>query len=145
MAKLRGWPARWPKGERQETRQYPLATGETFKAGDIVILSAGAVEEAAADPAAGLGLAAEDADSVEEEGKVLVNLGDEHTIFAMQGTVDPVYATHVGNDYGVVKDGDGIWIVDISETTADVVRVVDVDEQRKLYFVKFLAAWRQAV
>lgn len=146
MAKLRGWPARWPRGDRAEVMQYTLAASQTFKSGAWVVKSSGAVQECGADPAAVLGMAMEDADSIEETGKVLVYThADGDTVFAVQGTVDPVHATHVGNDYGVVKDGDGIWVIDISETTATVLHVVDVDVSRKLYFVTILAAKRQAL
>lgn len=144
MAKLRGWPARWPRGDRAETLQFTLAAAQTFKAGDLVFLSSGAITECGADPADVVGVAAEDADSVEEAGKVLVNThADGQTIFAFQGTVAPVEATHVGNDYGAVVDADGIWVVDISETTTDVFHVVGVDEDREIYFVTIVAAARQ--
>lgn len=139
---LRGWPAFNMSGSRPATKRFPLATGETFYAGDLVVLDgAGDVAEVAgADPTPILGMAAEDAADVVESGYVVVYVADNDTIFAMEGTSAPTEA-NIGEDYGVVESS-GVYLVDVTDTVNTRVMVVGVDVDRELYFVRFLVAHR---
>ena len=133
-----------PQDERL-TLEYVMKTGETFLSGAVVLADATPeIVEAGADPAAVLGVAAHDAAGrTVDPTKMLVHVAGENRSFLMAGTSDPVLSNR-DTDYGVVKDGDGVWTVDITDTTNLVINVRDVDLERKLFEVTFLAAERQA-
>lgn len=145
MTKLRPWPAQHPIGSRPFTKRFPLTASQTFKAGDIVFLTGSPLkvsEVSGADPTPLLGIAAEDAANVIESGYVMVYVFDNSTIFAIMGSTDPTTA-HIGNQYGVLEDGDGVYTIDISETGQKRFDVVGIDVNRKLFFVKVMVAHRQ--
>jgi len=139
MAAFRAVP-----NSRVRVREFPVASGETFTSGAIVLMDSGEdIAEVGADPTALLGIALGAATSGVsthvDPTKVLVAIAEEGSEFLMSGDNDPVEAD-INISYGVVADGDGIWTVDGTETTAEVVHVQDIDLLRNLYIVKFLAA-----
>lgn len=129
-----------------EIRQFDEASGETFEAGSLVLLSgAQEVTEAGADPASILGWVLHDAGDHPEDGKCLVVLADGKDGVGqcwMSGDDDPV-ASDVDQEYGVAVDGDGVWYVDGTDTTNTRVYVVDVDLDKNMYLVRILEANRQ--
>jgi len=145
MANLHPWPARWPVGLRPDTERHPLATGETFLAGAFVTLNGSdeAEEVTGSDPTDLYGIAAENAEDVVEAGYVLVHHFDQSTYIAMQGTRTPL-ASDIDVDYGIVKDADDVYVVDLTDTTNTRVTVCDVSLTRELYFVKVLSAHIQS-
>lgn len=147
MAALRPRPARSPRGSRPETRQYAIAASQTFLVGDPLEFNGSNQLQvvSGADPTPIVGFAAANAADVIETGFCEVWMADDETIFAVQGNTAPVAATHVGNDYGLVVDADGVWLIDPSETTNILFSVVDVDTVNELYFVKVLAADRAVI
>lgn len=147
---LRPWVARTNAGMHPTTRQYPLATDEVPRAGDIVHLdgSMEIVRTVAADPTPILGLAEEDADSGSNAGlinedEILVTVFTNDVILAMEGDRAPL-VTDVNVAYNIARDADGVWTVDTSAVDATRVHVVGVLLDRELYLVQVLAAHRQS-
>lgn len=124
-------------------RRYPLAAAQTFKEGAAVVLDAnGDVTECGADPALILGFAAHDAGADPDTTQCLVYVAKPDSTFVMMCTSDPVQADE-GDSYGVVKDGDAIWLVDRTDTTNLRVKVEKVYLDRKQAEVSVLQATRQ--
>lgn len=133
-----------PDARSRKLRQYAQKAGETFKLGACVLLDANEdILEAGADPASIRGFAAEPAGKDPEAGKVLVAVCDQGELFWMAGDNAPVKAD-INQNYGIVKDADGIWTVDGTETTNTRVHVHQIDTDRNLYLVSVLEANRQA-
>lgn len=143
MAKLRPWPAFMIGGGAPLTARHPLASGETFKAGDFVVLnSSEEIEEVdSADETPVYGIANENAADVIEEGYVTVTVFTPNLVIAIQGDNAPV-AGDVNQEYGYVEDGDGVYTIDGTDTTNAVLRVLDIDIERELYLCTILAADR---
>jgi hypothetical protein len=124
--------------------RHTLKAGETFNAGDFVELDANEdiLEVSGADPTPLYGLAAENATDVVEAGYVMVYpFIDGVNQMAMQGDNAPT-ADDVGQKYGIIEDGDGIYTVDGTDTTNVRVYVHDVDINRELYFCTVLESHR---
>ncbi len=151
--------ARVPNGGVPLVISAPYTTGQTFLRGALVVYTAaGEVSECGADPALVAGVACENAGSkpgfdaansptvvtgrVQE---VSMFKADRNTIFSMRavsGGTDPVTPaiTNIDEKYGVLKTGAGEWVLDITEVTALVFEIVDVDIDNKIFFCKFLEA-----
>lgn len=140
---LRAWPARTLSGSRPVVQDFELKSSQTFKRGDPVVIDSN--EEIAivsgADPSEITGFSCVDAADVIESGRVPVWLANGDTIFAMSGDNDPT-ADDVNQKYGIVDDGNGVWTVDGTDTSNTRVHVLDIDTNRKLYFVQVLDANR---
>ena len=125
-------------------KEYTLAAAQTFKSGALVLMDANEdVATCGADPTSVLGVSASPAAAEPEPGRVLVNLGSEEALFWADGDNAPTKAD-INQQYGAAVDGDGIWHVDGTETTAKVFYVVDVDLDTNRYLVRILAAVRQS-
>ena len=84
------------------------------------------------------------------EQAVSVSIADREQEFSCRqedgsGNIVAPLQTHIGEEYGVAKDADGVWFVDRSETTTKIVRITDIVESgggTSLGFilVKFLEA-----
>lgn len=133
-----------PVVQEAEVRQYDLEASQTFGYGAVVLLDGSQeIVEAGADPATILGIALKEGDeALPFDDKVLVALAEGDGQFWMDGDDDPV-ASDVDQEYGIAKDGDGVWHVDGTDTSATRVYVIDVDLDRNRYLVKFLEANRQ--
>ena len=128
----------------QSTAEYTEEAAQTFKLGAAVLLNGSQnIAECGADPAAILGFAAHPATKNIPATKDLVWKASEGQKFLMAGTSNPVKA-NIGQSYGIVKDANGIWIVDITDTVATRLYVHNVDLDRNLFLVSVLAANRQA-
>lgn len=137
------WPIKWPVGSRPHVEAYALAANASFLAGALVVGSGTpmTVDECGADPASILGVACDPAEEVIEPGKINVYIADADTIFAFFGSTNPT-SSHVGNGYGVVASN-GIWKIDISDTTNKRLTVVGIDTVNNLFLCKFIASIRQ--
>lgn len=137
----------------------PLAAAQAFLTGALVLIDGnGAVAECGADPAAIAGVAlapcGADASGFNILGKKefppgymqVAAISEEQTFTAKY--VGSLPAAD-GGAYGVVKDSDGAWKVDFSDTTATRVRLVDrrttSPENIARVVVKFLAANVQTI
>jgi hypothetical protein len=94
------------------------------------------------DPTPIFGLALEDAEDVLHEGEILVCKADNKVKYAMQGFRVP-QAGDKGKEYGIVKDSDGIWIVDTRDEVNTRLEVTNVHLNRDLYICRVMAAHRQ--
>lgn len=149
---------RFPIGEAPDVLSVGYTTGQTFKRLALVKLdAAGTVSECGADPAKVYGVALQGAGTgygydmgnniTQIQGaqqEVSVAVANRATVFSCRGVnggTDPVtpLQTHIGESYGVAKVGDD-WVMDLAETVALVVVVVDIDVDNKVFFVKFLEA-----
>lgn len=133
-------------------RHYPIASAEAWALGALVLLDGSEdLIEAGADPTSILGWAMAPASAGDLIGN-MAGLGLECPVYVaeegrkvwMSGDNNPVKAD-INQVYGVVVDGDGIWIVDGTETTATRVYVHAIDTVLNLYLVSILAANRQAL
>lgn len=124
----------------------------------LVINSDGKLEECGADPttvaavaldAAGRGPGFLVADSPSvitgrnyKTSVIMTEVGQQWIGRLVNGGTDPATPTQtmVGEIYGIIKDADGIWAVDLAETTADVVIITGVDIPNKLVWFRFLEA-----
>ena len=122
------------------------ATGQVFKKGAVLVDDAnGQYVECGADPASIAGVAlqaagtgpgydpANAAEVVFATGRmqeVSMLVADRSTVFsgrAVNGGTDPVLPlqTHIGEQYGIAKVGND-WVIDMAETTAKSVEIVDI-------------------
>lgn len=150
--------AKW-SGTFPEIAHYvaDATNGAAIVTGSLVLLASdGELEICGADPAAFLGVALGDFNGAAgygmpsgvtqvtyREQKIPVALGIQTTLFEIKGSSAPTL-TNVDTDYGVALSA-GIWTLDLTETTAKVFHVVDVDIERAVFIVRFLAAGNQAV
>ena len=128
-------------------RYFPVTAAQTFVVGALVFLTSGAVTECGADPANILGIALAPA-SVGLDTRGSIFGGTQIPVFVltpndtiwMGSSTTPVFATHVGTAYGIVKSTN--WLVDISDTGNTRVVPIDVSNtpQQEGYYVRFLAA-----
>src|SRR6478609_2216257 len=131
-------------------------TSETFKIGALLVVDAnGELAECAADPTLVSGVALQGADSnpgfaaansptvfTGRQQTVSYVVADKSTTFSMRGVngaTDPVTPTQtmVGESYGAARDADGVWYLDIAETTVKVWDIVAVDITNKIFFCVF--------
>lgn len=140
-------PAVPNKGRR--IRRFPLAAGETYVEGAPVLLTAGEITEAGANPAVILGFAASDAVLVEldpDPGFKLVYVAYPDSTFLVEGTADPAVA-NVGVAFDLDVDGNGVAEVDTASSAAARLLVEDIyikgDGPGGLFEVSVLAANRQ--
>ncbi len=130
---------------------HSIASGEAWAKGALVLLDSGEdLAEVAADPAEVLGWAMVGVTAGDLIGEMAglgldcpVYVAQENRKAWMSGDNDPVKAD-INQVYGAVVDGDGIWTVDGTETTALVFYVHQIDLTRNLYLVSIVAAARQA-
>ena len=139
---LNGWPAKSLSGSRVAPVRFPIASGETFVYGNLVVLDAsGDVTECGADPSEILGWAAENAADVVESGYVMVYVATNDAIFAMQPSAGTITEAAIGEDYGVVL-ASSVWLLDLTETSTVSMLVMSVDISRNLAFCKVLQSVR---
>ena len=153
--------ARTVSGNVPRITQRLYATGQTFKIGAIVIFDGGKnIIEASATPTTAVGVAAEPpgthpgfspanaAQTLVVTGaaqEVGVYDGNDDTIFSMRGVnggTDPAVPVqaNVGAKFGVIKDANGIWALNIADTTNVMFEVVDIDIPNNIFFCKFLSS-----
>lgn len=136
-----------------------VLTGQTFKRGALLIIDAnGFVKECAANPTAVAGIALADASSAPgynaansptvitgQANIVSYGVANMQTVWSMRGVnggtdpTTPVLAD-IGDQYGALKDANGIWTLDFSNTTQKVFTIVDIDVDLKIYFCRFIAS-----
>lgn len=120
----------------QGARQYrtkPLASGSAFTKGAAVVVTAGKTTECGADPAEIAGFACAAAGDYAEiydtfgnvAPKVPIALADSEFRGTLTGTVD---GNEVGSNFGLVKNVDGIWVIDRTETINTRVRITGIDD-----------------
>lgn len=137
-------PAMHAYPQDARVQEFDLTAGQTFLEGAAVFLTGSPekVSECGTDPATILGFALHAAAKTVIAGKVLVALAESASRFWMS-TTSGLVATDQNVLYGIVKDSDGVWVVDRTETTNTRVEVLRVDLSRTMALVNVLAANRQ--
>jgi len=150
--------ARLKSGHVPPNRELPVAAGEAFEQGALLLVNAsGEYEECAADPAA-IAAVSESAFGADTSGFNRLGVR-EFPPGMMQGTKVQGQQFHaeyvgtlpaaIGGSYGVVRDTDGRWKVDFDETVETRVKLVgfwtDAPINKNRVFVEFLAANVQVI
>lgn len=128
-----------------------VTAGQTFKKGAVLILTSNLIVESGATPTTGIvGVALQAAftnpgnqlpyTSSLASGSpiggrpndISIAINDKVQMFSgrmVNGATDPVTPalTDIGASYGVIKDANGIWAVDQSNTTQLCVKIVDIE------------------
>ena len=139
---LNGWPILQGTGSRPFTKRFPLATGQTFVRGNLVVLDgSGDITECGADPAEITGMAAEPAADVIEPGYVMVYVATDSSYYALEPSAGTITEAAIGEDYGVVLVS-SVWLIDLTDTSAVRVLVVGVDINRNIAICKVLQSVR---
>jgi len=123
----------------------PGSGANAFVVGDFLILNGVEARVAGADPAAILGFSevrSADAALLTQNGKVPVRQLTSQTVLQMCSDTTPVEATHLGQQYGITKDGTtGFWKVDTAKNGAAARVYVDrLNIPDGIWFVKVLKA-----
>lgn len=113
------------KHDESDVIYMPVTAAQTFKKGALCVLSTGLLVECGANPAAINAIALCDASvGLDPRGSIYggtnipVIVPQPDTVFKLSSATTPVFATHVGNIYGVTKVGN-VWQLDISKTTTN--------------------------
>lgn len=136
------------KYDESEVRLFPVASGETFVTGALVVYDTtnNNITECGADPALILGIALAPASvgldsngSIYGSTNIPVLVLDAATVCWMASATTPAQS-HVMDDYGVAKSTN--WLVDTGEAVNTRVRVIGISNSPypEGFFVKFLAA-----
>ena len=137
-----------------KVEEMALVAGATFTVGALLVYTPGATAtwaECTGSPVSIGGLAlspAPGAASVTrglpyQANQIPIALLDESTQVEMASATTPA-ATHIGNEYGVVKSGNN-WLVNISDTTNKAVLVIKIDITNGVFWVRFLASVLQFI
>lgn len=133
--------------DSRENIQLTDAAGQTYKQGALVVLDGSKnVTECGADPASIYGVANGPAGK-HPEGATQTTISEAWNgqKFWMQFvTATPTRAAQENKAFGVVKDADGIWLIDDTDTVNTRVYVHYVHENRAMGLVSVLQANRQA-
>ncbi len=151
------YAARTTSGSVPRIVSRPYKTGEAIIRGSVCVLDAnGDLTLCGADPAEVTGIAAEGAGTrpgYDAANSPTVVTGRKQELSLLEANGDTIFAgvsaagtaptkAHVDNQYGIAKDANGDWGVDLTDTTNKVVEIVDIDIDRGLFFFKILETVR---
>jgi hypothetical protein len=112
--------------------------------GEFVTLSGATVLRCGADPATILGLSevvSESARVLTPNGKIPIRVLNPEMVLVMSSLTVPVDATHLNNSYGITRDANGIWQVDVAKTAGSArVTVVRLEIALGFWYVKVIAS-----
>ncbi len=132
MARLRADVGKLEGLLASPTGQWPEALTQTYKQGAVLVLAAGYIQEAGANPVAIVGIAKGAGGNTAANGtnNMSVAVAQPGQIFEM--SLDDGTATYasvqadLGKQYGITKDANGVWFIDQTKTGANS-RVTIVD------------------
>lgn len=152
-------PARMRSASAPAVITGVYTSGSTFLKGALLVInSSGELAECGADPTLVNGVALEAAGShpgyniaggvtqvTGRTAEVSYVPADAVQVFSMRGVnggTDPSTPalTNIGESYGALKDANGIWTLDLAETTTLVFTIVDIDIDQKIFYCVFNAA-----
>lgn len=114
-------------------RQFPVASGQTFVAHDLVFFdtATNGITVCGADPALILGIALCSAAnaSIYPNNRIPVAILTPDTAVVMEAS-STLSDTNLFRDYGIVKSAAGNWKIDLTDTVATRVTVTDVSPAR---------------
>ena len=131
--------------DKSTVEEYTPGVGaNAFVVGDFVILSGVEARVAGVNPAAILGFSevrSEDAKLLTQNGKVPVRQITSEHVLQLCSQTTPVEATHLGQNYGITKNGTtGNWEVDVTKVGANARVYVDrLNIAEGIWFCKVLA------
>lgn len=128
-------------------RNYPVYSGETFSAGDLVYYDTSGVRLCGADPALILGIAmtgSADASALLPSAQIPVAILTPDIVCIMSSATTPALA-NLFTAYGLVRTSAGLWRIDTSDTSNTRISVVDYSPHtgvfgQEAWMVKFTAA-----
>lgn len=135
--------------EGRTVRRLPLASGQSPLEGAAVYLVTGEVTICGADPTSVLGFMLHDSPgSVLEidpyNGDVLVAVAKPDSTFWLTVSTTPTDLSAIGSVYGVAHEATTeVTYVDLTETTTNVVQVLDVDLLRGMFLCSIIDSVRQ--
>lgn len=133
-----------PAGKKHDALRLTLAAAQTFLRGALVVLDGSKnVTECGADPASIYGVALEPAGKDPEGNFCIVQKASEDNKFWGSCTSAPTKASNENHTYGVVKQSDGTWVVDLTETVNTRVYIHQVDEDTDRVLFSVIEANRQ--
>lgn len=131
--------------QNRQLRRYQMTAGQTPVEGGIALLVSGKVSVAGADPAAVLGFFASAEGATLQfdpySGDVMVWVAYPGSTFWIKGTSNPVVA-NIGVQYGVTVVTE-VAQLDITEVTAKVFTVEDIDTDWNMFEVSVIDTVRQ--
>jgi hypothetical protein len=118
---------------------------EPFIYGDFVVVStgeSGEAERCGADPTLIAGISEVDSEKnrlITPNGRVPLRIiTGASVVIGLSSATTPVYATHVGNSYGITRASTGQWQLDVAKTTTSSrCKVVGIDIPSGTFFVVF--------
>lgn len=132
---------------------YVVASGETFKMGTPVTYSSGLEELDTSDVTEIIGVSLAGADTAQTpdwpastSAKIPVALNEPDQMWTSMVHASAALLTDlsnvtIGERYGVVKLS-SYWYVDYDDTSADVVEIMDKDDDLNIVYFKFLSSTR---
>lgn len=134
-----------PGNQDSSVLQFKPAGAATFKAGALVVYATGSddIDECGADPALILGIALSDAaaKTIYANGKIPVMVLDPTMVVGLSSATTPTEAVVLDVGFGIEKTG--FWRIDITDTTATRVQVLEVDIPNGIFYCRFGATWLQ--
>lgn len=134
-------PAGWYSPD--SVKHFPVTAGQTFLKGALVVYTSDALVECSADPTSVLGIALEPASvglatagSIHGGTNIPVLVFTTNMLLKISSATTPAQ-TLVGDAYGVVKSTN--WLLDTSETSADVFVVQDFKTAPEMLIVRPVA------
>lgn len=134
----------------RENMQQTDASAQTYKQGAMVFLDPAnsfLVTECGADPVIIYGIACGPAGKHPEGALVttLSKLGTGQKAWMPFSVSSPTKALYQDREWGIAKDSDGVWVIDVADDLNTRVYVHQVDEDTKMGLVSVLQANRQTV
>lgn len=130
------FPITWAVGQRQPVvRNYPVYSGETFSAGDLVYYDTSGVRLCGADPALILGIAmtgSADASSLHPQSLIPVAVLTADVLCVFSSATTPTLAAML-TAYGLVRTSAGLWRIDTSDTSNTRIDTVDYTPKSGVY------------
>lgn len=130
----------------RENHQLIDAATQTYKQGALVVLDGSQnVTECGADPVLIYGVADGPA-GLHPEGStvtIISAMGSGQKSWMPFSVTTPTKALYENQAWGVAKDSDGIWVIDVADDINTRVFVHQVDEDTKMGLVSVLGAYRQ--
>ena len=129
------------KGSYVEEYTPSQTGGQTLGYGEFCVLTAAVILRCGVNPAAITGLSEVDSEKARvltPNGKIPIRVMNSEMTLVMSSLTVPVEATHLNNVYGITRDANGIWQVDVAKS--GILTVVRLDIPNGFWYCKILAS-----